>query len=190
MDEDGHHPTSLEALYAAVPAAEEEDLFEQAAADERTALTALVLAELAELAGDAPSDEAAVKVRRQESPEDWSLPALLAPACGAEWRSALALARELGEPQVVTGPRGRTELRMRLPSAEELGAAWRSVVVAGEPDWRSVWEEAAGRLGLSVQPTSTLLGRLVAVLLEADLPAPIVVDALTRCLDEAGGRSA
>ncbi|MGN6246506.1 MAG: hypothetical protein ACTHQ3_22900 [Motilibacteraceae bacterium] len=190
MDEDGHRPTSLEALYAAVPAAEEEDLFEQAAVDERTALTALVLAELAVLAGEASAEDPAVRAARQEDPEDWSLPALLAPPPGGEWRSALAIARDLGEPQVVTGPEGRTELRMRLPSVDELGVAWRSVVAGAEPDWTSVWEEAAGHLDLGVPPRQTLLGRLVAVLLEADLPAAIVADALTRCLDEAGGRPA
>jgi hypothetical protein len=191
MDQDGEDPpTSLEALYAAVPAAEEEDLFEQAAVDEQTALTALVLAELAVLAGEASPDDPAVRAARQEDPEDWSLPALLAPEPGGEWRSALAIARDLGEPQVVTGPEGRTEVRMRLPSAAELGVAWRSLVAGGEPDWTAVWEDAARRLGLAEQPAETLLGRLVAVLLEADLPAAIVADALTRCLDEAGGRPA
>ncbi|MGN6331049.1 MAG: hypothetical protein ACTHOD_05265 [Motilibacteraceae bacterium] len=190
MDQDGHQPsTSLEALYAAVPAAEEEDLFEQAAADERSALTALVLAELAELAGDAPGEEPAARVRRQEDPEDWSLPALLAPEPGAQWRSALALARELGEPQVVTGADGRSELRMRLPSSAALGGAWRSVMSGDEPDWATVWDDAAEQLGLPTRPEHTLLARLVAVLLEAELPAPIVADALGRCLDDAGGRA-
>lgn len=192
MDEDGAPPppTSLEALYAAVPAAEEEDLFEQAAADEHSALTALVLAELAELAGEAGPDDPAVRAARQEDPEDWSLPALLAPGPGAEWRAALALARDLAEPQVTSRPDGRAEVRLRLPTAAALDTAWRSVVVGGPPDWSTVWADAAAHLGLAVQPAGTLLARLVAVLLEADLPAAIVADALTRCLDEAGGRSA
>lgn len=191
MDEQqpGPEPTSLEALYAAVPAAEEEDLFEQAARDDQAALTALVLNEIAALHGEPGADDVAARIRRQEDPADWALPVLLRPDPGTEWRSALALARDLAGPEVVGGADGRPELRVHVPSAAQLRRAWQAVVVGTEPEWTTVWAEAAGRLGLPAAPLHSLLARLVSVLLDADLPAPIVADALARCLDEAGGRA-